>query len=180
MIRQLLTYLVLILATSCGNGLSLTNEQEIEVVIYGVNTAPDSATGNQSPQFYELQFVNLILNQTSGDPVTLTPSSTETYKVINRPQIVYSESISDYESVEFSSAAATFTDAVVVGGKYRSDYTLTLTDPVFEVTEAFSVEKGKGLKMTILINWNNTVVRDETAETEEIQQPTFDVSIESN
>jgi len=180
MVKRVLTYLSLFLITSCGNGLSLTTKQEIEVVIYGVNTAPESATGTQSPQFYELQFVNLVLITSDAEPVTFTPTTTETYKVINRPQIVYAESVSDYEGTEFSSAAATFTETVTVGGKYSTDYSLTLTNPVFDVAKSFSVETGKGLKMTVLVNWKNTVIRDETAGTEEIQQPEFSVDIDSN
>lgn len=164
---------------ACGNPLE-PKGQMLDLVVFGVYKAPEGAGGNFSPKFYEMTVQQISLHGVDGETIIFEPGrSGKDLRIIDRPQIVYSKDISDYEKMSFISATVVFDADVVVGGKYQSDYPLSLTSNSVSTTEPFTIGKSQGLRMTTKIEWRNTIVRDEQAEMESISQPRLVLKTES-
>jgi hypothetical protein len=165
------------LIAGCGDLGSLSDSGKLRVVVYGVYTAPESATGNATPEHYELSFSRLQLTQSTGTIVDLSPATTETLRIIDRPQIVYESDLKDYVDSSFSNVSLLFDSQVLVGGKYNSGYDLTLSDPLISEAAEFTVYEGEDIEIAVMIQWRNTIERDTEAKSESVQAPTFDVQV---
>jgi hypothetical protein len=170
---------ILIACTGCGSMLPST-DQNLSIEMFGVLEEPEEVPddGNANPKFYEFIFKQVTLQSSAGD-VVLEPASEEVFKIIDRPQIVFTEDISDYDGETFSGLLLEFDPEIIVGGKY-DETAVDLENPIITSDTNFTIEKAKGISLKIRIQWQNTLIRDTAAESEAITQASFDVEIESD
>ncbi len=176
MVRIFIPYLMLGFIVS-GCGISTTTKQILTIYMQGNYSAPDDATGNETPisQAYTLNSVQVQVDGGAAlEFLTATPREST---IVNRSQIIFSKDISDYNGVRFSGAALGFSSAVTgktTGGTAVStDITSRLTSGAIPITEAFTVEEGKGLDINIKVNWKNTV------SSSTMEAPTYTVTVSS-
>lgn len=164
----------LLMVTACGNLSDLSETKPmLKLSIFGVNESPDTAEGNSTPRFYELSLQGLNLRTTDGETISFAPEQTETYRVINRPQIIYEKDITEYAGTEFDRLTVLLDPEVTVGGKFASDHALTLSDSTISYEQSFSAKKSSDLEFGVKIQWMNTLTEGDSSETVAI--PSFEV-----
>ena len=171
-IKRFSAFGTLLCLMGCGSSVKV-GKQIFNIHIFGTSVAPDGATGNKDPiwQKYTLTGVS-FLNTDSTDATVLYDGlkAAET-TVVDRPQIIYSKDIGTYNAKSFAGITASFTPTVTGAHDKKVDYTFTLPSPTMQISQAFKVETGKGLDLTITINWKNTVSGDT------MEPPNYDLSI---
>lgn len=165
----------------CG-GLSLENKTYLTVKMVGNLVAPSTATGGQYPawQEYTLQGVYLSPDPESGEVLSLFNEDPKTYKIVSRPQIIYQKEIpSTWVGKSFESLILRFDTGVTAAGKFRDDYQIVLdsSDIIYETS--FMVEEGRGIVVTVNVNWKNTITRNDDTDTETWTLPDFVVSVDA-
>jgi hypothetical protein len=174
------TFFVGSLVQGCGSdSLSFSSSQEIAVEIFGVHRATEEAPGTTSPRAIAMTFEKLVLVDENGTESELAPDETEEVSVISRPQIVFKESLKDYEGTVISSITAHFSKDTTATGKYKVR-PLELATGTYATSKEFTVSKAKSYTMTIELEWLNTAVIDDDAADEVFVEPDAEVSLIEN
>ncbi len=141
-----------VLLSACG---AFSDSTSIEVQMYGVETAPTGATGDRDPQFQTYQIDSIVLNSADGD-VSIY-SGGESFKIVDRPQIVTSFDASDLAGKSYTGFTVTFASTVVGGDKDEPALTYTLSSVTQSLTQTLEVKDSSTLDLAIKLNWGNTL-----------------------
>jgi hypothetical protein len=169
------------LTTGCGStSTTLELGEMLTVAMIGVFEAPPDAEGNAEPKFVKFDLEGLKLAAADGTEVELFEEEEPLEaRIINRSQIIYEASLADYVDTEFTSLTVTFGQDIVAGGKYEDEITAELPVAAAEYVDAITVEKAKGLRLTVQVQWKNILTRDEEADppTETMTAPTLTLDL---
>ena len=165
----------------CAQSTKLDLTEKLTVAMQGVFEAPVDATGNADPKFEKFTLSAVTAVDSDGTSVNLYEDDPKEFRIISRPQIIFEADISDYVDKSFNTVALTFDPTTTVGGKIESDLAVALTDASPMLTDTFTVEKAKGLRLDVKVQWKNTVTRDEDADpaSETASSPTFTLEMTS-
>lgn len=170
----LISFVFGVMVVSCGA--TTTSSSSFKVRMHGIYAPPVGAEGESTPrsQTYLLESVNLT--QSDGTEVALYSGDPATLKIIDRGQLIFSDTdTSDYDGVSFTSAKVTVDPTVVVTSKEGKSSTITLSSGDLQLDETFTIEKNKERVLTIKIAWGDTItVGDDGTET--ISPPTFSLA----
>ncbi|MBF0443283.1 MAG: hypothetical protein HQK54_15345 [Oligoflexales bacterium] len=168
--------LVLLFISGCSD-LTLSLAQNLKVTMYGIATSPASAEGTIDPiwQEYTLRAINFLGSDETTNYNVYSGENAEVKRIVNRPQLIFEKDIADINKTSFSWFTLTF-DGAVPGASQKSEtLTATLADPNLKKKSDFQVTDGKGLEITILIHWKNTI-----SEAGLMQSPEFELKIKEN
>ena len=163
--------------TSCGISTSKTSTSSFKIRMQGDYTVATSATGDNAPQSQTFELQGIKLTPSDGTTaVTLDTGSPTKFKIIDRPQIIYSNTdMSSHDSTVFSKATVTFNTNVTVTTRTASTKAITLTSADLVLSTAFTITKAKAEILTIKVDWGDTVTTG-TDGTETVQVPSFTLS----
>ncbi len=152
-ITKLLLFGSLILSqSSCG---AFSDSTEVEVQMYGIASAPSTATGDQDPQFQTYEIQSIVLSSPDGDVSILDQA--ESFKIVDRPQIVTSFDAADLAGRSFTGYTVTFGSTVTGGDKDQPNLSFTLTTVTQSLTQTLEIKEGSTLNLAIKLNWGNTL-----------------------
>ena len=161
-----------------GCGLSTTSTSSFKVRMHGIYTPPNGAAGETSPQSQTYLFNAITLTKSDGTPVALYDGDQKTLKIIDRGQLVYSNTdMSTYDGDDFTSILVQFDPTIVVTSKAGTSTTLALSSGDMQLDEAFSIDKQKERVLTIKIAWGDTITANADG-TETVTPPSFSLKFE--
>jgi hypothetical protein len=165
----------LLALSACGQTTTLDLTEILSVAMQGTFEAPPAAAGNAEPKAVTFSIEGLTLTRDDGTVDDLFEGETEPkeVRIINRPQIVYEPEVHDFVDVAYTKLTLTLSATATAKGKYEDEMPVTLAQPVAEFVDTFTVEKAKGMRLDVSVQWKNTVARDDDAETETMSSPTF-------
>ena len=158
---------------ACGDLTSTKATLAVEML--GVSTIPSGAAGNADPESEEFKLKSVTMQDSSGKVITICESS-QTFRIINRPQIICSGNLaSAFEGKSFSNLTVVFDSHLTAKSRYATDIGLDLTTSTIVYPSDISIVKGKDYKFFVNVAWRNTVTRNGTADS--ISAPTLSVSV---
>lgn len=167
-----IVFIFALTATSCGS-ITTTSPSIFKLRMLATYTQPLGAAGTEAPQSQTFLFKSLSLTQSDGTEVALYASDPITYKVIDRPQLIYSnQDMSAYDGLTFSRATVEFDPSLVITTKKGSNLNLAMDTGTLELEEAFVISKSQSQTLTIKTSWGKTVSRADDG-TESATAPTF-------
>lgn len=182
-IKTLALYCLLTTLIACDDEFAST-DVGVKVRMWGVFEAPVNATGTFSPTWQAYEFIGItLIRADDGSAVDLYSGAPISVRIINRPQIIYSETLGNLEGLsendEFSSAEVRFSEILVGAGKLAEDYVVPLDSTNINYGLPFTVEPGKDLRFNINVLWKNTVTRDADGSpgTETMSAPTLRLEV---
>ena len=147
------------IAISLGSCDQVKTTHLISFEMYGVQVAPDGATGDESPlnQTYTIEEVTFLSQDGTTEKVLLSSSDSAEYKIVSRRQIIFSVESEELDGESFSAVNVTFS-ATVDGQNYSGEeLSTTLTTTTYSLTEDFTVSSTDDLVFSIQVQWLNTV-----------------------
>lgn len=166
--------LVLGWLSGCSSSSGLSTTQELKIEMYGVNVAPEGAAGDITPKWQSYTLTGVTFTSEDGSEVSTLYDGTDpqTYRIVNRAQLIYTKDITDLAGTTFSDATITFEAAVTGGSSESEDHSFTLSAPSLSVGVPFTIDEGKNRTLVIQIQWKNTV----SGET--MSEPSFSITPE--
>ncbi len=157
MFVRILTILALSLCVGSCDQVKTTHLISFEM--YGVQVAPDTASGDESPlnQTYTIEEVSFISDDGTTEKVLLSSANQEEYVIVARRQIIFSVESKELDGESFSSVIVKFSPTVSAEDYEGDVMTATLTDPTYTLTEDFSVSATDDIVFSIKVQWANTV-----------------------
>lgn len=155
-VRLLITLALSIALGSCDQ---VKTTHLISFEMYGVQVAPDTASGDESPlnQTYTIEEVSFISSDGSTEKVLLSSANQKEYVIVARRQIIFSVESKELDGESFSSVVVKFSPTVT-GENYDDNImTTTLSNPSYTLTEDFSVNSTDDIVFSIKVQWANTV-----------------------
>jgi hypothetical protein len=164
--------LAFLFLSGCG-AVSVTTASAFKLRMQGTYTVPAGAEGNNSPQSQTFLFKSLVLTKTDGTEVALYTDTAKAFRIIDRPQILYSnEDMSSYDADTFTRAVVEFDPTVVIKTRNGKDLNMALSSGTLELVENFLISKSKNQTLTIKVAWGNTITEG-TDGTDSASSPTF-------
>jgi hypothetical protein len=165
--------LVLLAAGCSRSALDNVTKQILNVEMYAALEIPVGATGSSYPDWQRYTLTSVaFLNSDDDEALVLFDGSTpQTFRIIDREQIIYSREISDYKGESYRGLVITFDPTIVGSSGGKDDYSCTLADPVLVKLQDFTIEEGKGMTIKIKTKWRNTI------SAEGMTPPEYDISI---
>lgn len=174
------TVATIVLLNSCGS-LTSTTTSSFKIRMQGIYGTPVGATGTTAPQSETFLFKNVNLTKTDGTAVSLYSSDPATYKIIDRPQLLYANyDMSEYDGEAFSKATVVFDNTVVVTTKTGNEINLALDSGTLELVQSFTIDKQQSQTLTIKASWGKTITVPEDSGTETAVAPTFTMTYSSD
>ncbi len=172
-----LPMILLLLTLSCDD--ATDSSKYFQIQMYGVAISPSSAIGNSDPinQTYNLKDITMILDDDTE--VDLYDVDAKEVVIVNRQQIIFSKDVTEHDGKTIKRVLVTMAPTVTVRGKYKSDMTFTLENPVLEATTGFTINVTKAILLSIIVKWQNTVTKDEATEDETVSVPDIELQYES-
>lgn len=142
-------------ATLSACGVSLDSESVMRIEMYGSSTVPASATGDKNPSFqnYILKSIGLV----SAAGTTNLLDSEDSYKIIDRAQLLYEKDMSNFKGNEYTGISITFGPAVTGGNAKQSDLSFTLSNETISLVKTFTIQSAKSITFSIEAHWGNTL-----------------------
>jgi hypothetical protein len=168
-----ITKFLLLGSISAGCG-SLVEDQVLDIEMYGVAKTPTGAIGDDDPEFQEYRLLQVsFVNADGATFTTLFNNEDErTFRIIDRPQIIFSKDISELEGQSYAGLQVVFDPGVTGGDQKRPELSFTMSQPSQQLNEALTIEKAKSLEVQIKLNWANTLSEAGMSEpTLEISRP---------
>lgn len=162
--RLFSTLLVASSLSSCG---AFSDKTELVIQMYGVARAPEGASGDRDPQFQSYTVQSIVLNSAEGDVNLLSES--ETFKIVDRPQILLTRRSEDLVGRTFTGLTVTLSPRVVGGDNDSPKLSFTLDNPVLALTQVLSMEKNNDMNFAIKAVWANTIGSGS------MSQPSFEI-----
>lgn len=158
-----------------GCGVSLTTDQNLNVLMTGVPVEPSEVSGDVTPKWesFILTGVSLLSEDASETIILFSGASPKEIKVVNRPQLAFTKVITDYSETTFSGLTVSFDQTVLAGSKNSEDHVFGLSSGDLTLTETFTVEPGKDIEVNVNVQWKNTVSG------EVVQEPGLELTVEA-
>ena len=150
--RFLISSALALALSSCG---AFTDETQVEIEMYGVTRAPTTATGDRDPQFQSYEVQSITLNSAEGDVLIL--SEPQTFKIVDRPQIILSYKADAFVGRSFTGITVVYSAAVVGGDNDEPALGFTLSSPTLAIAATFEIEESKSKTFSIKASWANTI-----------------------
>ncbi len=150
--RNLILFSGLMLGYGCG---AFEEEIRLEVQMFGVARAPETATGDRDPQFQTYTVQSITLTGPEGD-IALLPEPAD-FKIVDRPQIILRRVSDDLKDKTFTSLSVAFSPVVTGGDNDESALNFTLTNPTLTLTTPLTIDKSKTYGFKIKALWANTI-----------------------
>lgn len=162
--------------SACGTTTTST-APDINIEMLGVFDPPSTAKGTVTPlsQEYKVEAINLT---DSTGKVTNILTTAASFKIVNRPQIILSASMSDYKDLSFAKVSVQFNAALKTTTRTSQDIASTLEKPVAEIDKVFTVESTSSIHVIVKAKWGNTVTKDDASGVETPGEPSFEVKVE--
>lgn len=179
MTNHFLMLTAVMLMNGCGS-LTSKSTSSFKVRMQGTYSTPVGAAGTTAPQSETFLFKGLVLTKADGTVASLYSSDPATYKIIDRPQLLYANyDMSDYDAVSFTKASIIFDQTVVVTTKQGTEINLSLDTGTLDLIQNFTIDKASTQTLTIKASWGKTItVPDSGAET--AIAPTFAMTYASD
>jgi hypothetical protein len=146
--------------------------------MHGIYSPPIGAEGDGTPRSQTYLLKGVTLSQSDGTAVPLFAGDPTALKIIDRGQLIFSDSdTSDHDGAAFSSVLVEFDPTVLVTSKNGVESTISLSSGDLQLDEAFTVEKNKERVLTIKIAWGDTITSGNDG-SETITPPTFSLKYE--
>lgn len=139
---------------------------ELDIVMYGVNSAPDDASGDLTPlyQTYTLEDISLSIEGEQKSVWTAAEHpDQDPFRIIERPQKLAIIPISEYKDLNVTPIQIRFSKNVTGASRTNSSHSFELSEPTFEYGQAFVLEEGRDYSLAVKIYWRNTVSEDTMA-----------------
>lgn len=158
--RKLVTGLTLLASHAwlTGCDVDLVGKQTFNLQMLGVEVPADGAAGDASPKSltYQLTGITFVAEAGGTDLDFALPDSSKSYRIVGRPQILFSQDLSVDEETSYQHATLTFA-AEVSGENAAGDaLSFTMANPSL-TSESFAIKKGRDLNIIIKVNWKNSV-----------------------
>lgn len=162
---------------TAGCGTTTTTSPELNVEMVAVFSPPPTATGNVTPisQEYKLEAVNFT---DAAGTVTNMVTEAQSYKIVNRPQIILTAPLSDYKGTSFVKVAVQFSAAIKTSTKTNQDLASSLTTTSQELVYGFLIEETSSVRIIIKAKWGNSVTLDADTGVETVADPVFELKVE--
>lgn len=177
--KSLLMLAAVTLINGCG---SLTNKSTsaFKVRMQGTYVTPVGATGSTAPQSETFLFKGVELTKADGTVASLYSADAATYKIIDRPQLLYANyDMSDYDAATFTKASIIFDNTVVVTTKQGTEINLSLDSGTLDLVQNFTIDKASTQTLTIKASWGKTITVPDSG-TETAIAPTFAMTYSSD
>ena len=173
----MLTFVML--TNGCGS-LTSKSTSAFKVRMQGTYVTPVGAGGSTAPQSETFLFKGVELTKTDGTVASLYTSDPATYKIIDRPQLLYANyDMSQYDAQTFTKASVLFDKTVVVTTKQETEINLSLDTGTLDLIQNFTIDKASTQTLTIKASWGKTItVPDSGSET--AIAPTFVMTYSSD
>ena len=160
------------LSMGCGS-VTTTSKSAFKLRMVALYSQPPGATGTDSPQSQTFLFKALTLTNSAGTKTSLYTDTAKTFKIIDRPQVLYTnEDMSAYDGSAFSQATVEFDPAVIVNTRKGTALNLAISSGTLDLVETFTISKSQNQTLTIKASWGKTIT--EAADgTETASAPTF-------
>lgn len=171
--RVLLKILLCSVCLSGCGAITTTSVSSFKLRIVGVYSVPVGASGTDAPRSHTYLFKSLALKQSDGTAVSLYADTAKTFKVIDRPQMMFANyDMSAYDGLAFSQATVELDPSVVVATKTDQEAIVTLGSGSLVLDEAFKISKAQSQTLTIKVSWGKTVTEVDGG-TDTVSLPTF-------
>lgn len=175
----MLLALAAILATSCGS-ITTTAKTAFKVRMQGTYSTPVGAAGDSAPQSETFLLKGVVLTSADGTETALYKEDPATFKIIDRPQLLYANyDMSEYDGTAFSKASVIFDSAVVVTTKLSNNLNIALDSGTLDLVQNFTIDKSTTQTLSIKASWGKTVTEPEEG-TESAVAPTFAMTFTSD
>lgn len=140
-------------------------KQTFKLQMLGVEAPAEGASGDASPKSltYTLTGIRFTAEDGGSDLNFELKDPEKTYRIVNRPQILFAKDLTVDEETSYQNATLTFGSAVTGETTGGGELSFTMANPSL-VSEAFSLKKGRDLNIIIKVNWQNTVSGDSITE----------------
>jgi hypothetical protein len=172
------TLLVAAGLSGCG-ATTVASDVNFVVAMLGVFEAPEDAAGDSEPTHQTYSLEDVTLTSATGEVVDLYTDDPKDVRILSRSQIIHEEDIGDYEEESFASASVTFAATVTGMGGSGDELTLTLPATTLTYATAFTIPKAKSQRLTIKVQWKNTIGTDEDG-AESMTAPTFSLDLDDD
>ena len=169
--NKLVYMCICLLFTACGS----VAEEKITIEMYGVNELAASSSGDTAPinQTYTLNSV-ILANADGEYELFSTPTD---FKIINRRQIIISESTKTHSGTTFTSMQLIFEPQILTTSANTKDVALTLTNPTISYSKEFTIATKKELTFLLKVLWKDTVTTSDSGE-DATTEPDFSIESE--
>lgn len=179
MTNSFLMLTLVMLMNSCGS-LTSKSTSSFKVRMLGNYGTPIGASGTNAPQSETFLLKGIELTRTDGTVATLYTAEPATYKIIDRPQMLYANyDMSDYDAVTFTKASVIFDPTVVITTKQGTEINLSLDSGTLDLSQNFTIDKASTQTLTIKASWGKTITVPESG-AETATAPTFAMTYASD
>ncbi len=144
---------------------SVGEVEELEVEMYGVSSAKDGVSGDRDPsyQWWWLKEVHIV--PVEGETISaIYDEEGISYRIVDRPQIIFQQDLSDYLGVEFSKLELVFGSTVLGGNQSITDLSFPLSQTTLTLTGPFTMKKARKLQVVLELAWANSLSEDKLEE----------------
>ena len=154
-------FLLALLAQGCSVG----EVEEIEIEMYGVATAKDGVSGDQDPTYQTWWLKEVHIVPTEGETISATYDGDGlSFRIVDRPQIIYQQDLSDYLGVEFSRLEMVFGATVQGGNQSISGASFPLSQTTLTLNGPFEMKKARKLQVLLELAWANSLSESQMEE----------------
>lgn len=158
----------ILLAALSGCG-AFSDETKLEIQMYGIARAPETATGDRDPQFQTYEFTSISLLSAEGDFDLLEEA--ESFKIVDRPQIILDKDMNEQIGKAYTGINVVLSPDVVGGDSQAPELSFTLSNPTLALEQAIDIEEGKSKTITVKLIWANTIG------SEAMTEPSFEITV---
>ncbi len=169
------TSLALLALAACAGDTDL-GSYYITVKMLGVFESPAAATGSFEPISQNYNITDIVLVEADDTETSILDASAEKeFVIIDRSQIIAKKAIAAANVDKAYNGFRVYFDSVVTGtSKLKSDHEITI-DTTSVGYGSFTMPKGSDVTFTVRIKWKGTVIRDESAGTDTMEIPQFEM-----
>lgn len=148
-------------------------KQTFNLQMLGLETAAEGAAGDKSPRSltYTLTGIRFVAANGGSDLALELPEAAKDFRIVARPQILYSQKLQDeLVDSQYSHAVLTFDGAVKGEDPAGTAFEFTMATAALNSPE-FTIKKSRDLNIIIKVKWKNTISADGVTE------PAYDISV---
>ncbi|MFW7380798.1 MAG: hypothetical protein ACOH5I_18430 [Oligoflexus sp.] len=149
---------ILLFCASCGFG----DDQTLEVLMFGVYEAPAEASGERTPTFHSYTITGLTgVDVETGETIDFAEElEDESFRIIDRPQKIFSIPITDYAGQVIQSLTVHFVSRIEGGESDAEVISLDLGLTSITMQEPLEFEEGRDFTLNFRVKWRDTLTTD--------------------